>query len=165
MSDFRIFETHEFLKRLTEIPQRDLDFIFPGNRIHAARTCISAQDFGGAVDRKPFDRQWLPRSVGERILLCILCSFVALVLLVFVYSIFLWKPDTFYERVLKMICAEILYTLCGLILLGFVWGLFAPSWLEKIIERQSMRAAFWLLILILGTCAAVVTVFLLPGGR
>jgi uncharacterized membrane protein YbjE (DUF340 family) len=87
-----------------------------------------------------------------------------LVVFVFVYAVSLWKPDTFYERVLRVICSEILYALCGFVLLGFVWGLFAPSWLEKIIERLSIKVVLLLLILILGTSAGVAS-FLLAGGR
>ena len=104
----------------------------------------------------------LPKSVGDRILLCILLPFVSLVVSVLVVPVFAWKPETPLEVIAKAVAGEAAFMVVCFLLLGFVWGLFAPSWLERVLQKHALNAVLVCFVLLIGTALGLL-LFVVPS--
>ena len=108
-------------------------------------------------DKSPLQ---LPRGVGDRILIALLSPFIMLFSGGFAW-IFLRKPsDNAAGFVTNMVAFELFFSVFSLSCLSFLWGLFAPRWIEAALHRAARKVAFLLAIPALGLLIAVVHILL-----
>jgi hypothetical protein len=86
----------------------------------------------------------LLRTFKERVRLTFLCSGFAAFMGFMLTEMDKWKPVGVIEHLIHGIGVEIFITFGLFSLLGVVWGLFAPSWLERFLQRgfQKVVAIF-----------------------
>ena len=83
----------------------------------------------------PSDRLVLLRTFKERVRLVFLCSGMA-AFMGFILSLMNeWKPSGTKEHIVHALGVEIFITFGLFSVLGIVWGLFAPRWLERLLQR------------------------------
>lgn len=96
---------------------------------------------------------YLSRSVGDRILLAIFTPAVAALtggLALFVCLCGLPKPDIVI-RLGALVVAYFSFTFFSFSLLVFVWALFTPAWIERLLVSQARRTMFTAGFLVTGT--------------
>src|SRR6266567_6941690 len=76
------------------------------------------------------DRSLVERGQAGPIV-ALFCLVVGLIVGGMTYGLFCWKPETPSQRVVQIFASESFATLTVFAILGFVWSLFAPRWLER----------------------------------
>ena len=72
------------------------------------------------------------------------------------YGFISWKPETPNERIVQIIASEGFLTLTIFAILGFIWSLFAPRWLERLIQTIYTKLLLAIgILLFLGVCVYV----------
>lgn len=82
----------------------------------------------------------LPQSIGERIILGMLCAGAVPFAAVFLYALTIGPMGaTWAERLIRVALWEFFAALLVVGLCGLVWAVAAPSWLRPVTERWAMR--------------------------
>ena len=95
------------------------------------------------------DKLVLPRTFTERALLTVVCCGFAALMKFIVGEMGNMHPVGFVRHLIRAVGMEAFITFGLFSVLGVIWGLFAPRWLERILER-----AFWKVLLVIGMLAA-----------
>lgn len=108
------------------------------------------------------DKLRLSRKLGDRILICIFCSVLIVILGCFALGLHSWKVNTLSDQIIKICIFEIFFSFLLFSILGFLWGLAAPKWLEKILRKQSGKILLFIQSIAVGTILTIIY-FILIG--
>jgi hypothetical protein len=97
----------------------------------------------------------LPRTFSERVRLIIIGSGIAAFMGFMLSGIGEWKPVGLAEHVVHALGVEAFFTFGIFGILGVIWGLFAPSWLERVL-RQGFHKVIAVFCVI--GCASILSV-------
>lgn len=99
----------------------------------------------------------LPRGFLDRLLYALVIPFFMLFLAPFVIMAHYWSADGAFLIIAKYIITDILALCFCTFLLGFIWCVFAPKWIESIVARWTPRLIFVSVVLVVGLAVALVT--------
>ncbi len=82
------------------------------------------------------DKLVLLRTFKERFYLVLFCSAFTAFMAFMLHEMSKWKPVGIIEHLVRFAGVEIFTTFGLFSVLGVIWGLFAPSWLERLLQRM-----------------------------
>ncbi len=86
-------------------------------------------------------------------IVALFCLVVGLIVGAMTYGLFCWKPETPSQRVVQIFVSESFATLTLFAVFGFIWSLFAPRWLERLIHTLITKLVFAIgVLLFVGVC-------------
>jgi hypothetical protein len=86
-------------------------------------------------------------------IVALFCLLVGLMVGSMTYGLFCWKPETPSQRVVQIFASECFATFTLFAVLGFIWSLFAPRWLERLIQTLITKLMFAIgVLLFVGVC-------------
>jgi len=86
-------------------------------------------------------------------IVALFCLVVGLIVGAMTYGLLCWKPETPGQRVVQILASEGFTTLTIFTGLGFIWSLFAPRWLERLIQILITKFVFAVgILLFVGVC-------------
>ena len=89
-------------------------------------------------------------------IVALFCLVVGLMVGGMTYGLFCWKPETPSQRVVQILASESFAILTVFAILGFIWSLFAPRWLERLIQTIIAKLVFAIgVLLFVGVCMFV----------
>lgn len=98
----------------------------------------------------------LSRSIGDRILIALLSPFIMLFSAGFAWIFLRKSSDTVGGLIGNTVAFELFFSVLWLSVLAFVWGVFAPAWIERALHSAARKAALLLAVPALGLIAALV---------
>ncbi len=85
--------------------------------------------------------------------IALFCLVVGFVVGAMTYGLSSWEAETLGQRIVRVIALESFATLTLFSVLGFIWSLFAPRWLERLIRFVYSKLVFAMgALLLLGVC-------------
>lgn len=85
--------------------------------------------------------------------IALFCLVVGFVVGAMGYGLFSWELETLAQRVVRMIVVECFATLTLFAFLAFIWSLFAPRWIERLIRFLYGKLVFAIgALLLVGIC-------------
>lgn len=97
----------------------------------------------------------LSRRLDDRILLIIFCTILIFIVGGIALAAHTWKVDDLTGQIVKICIIEIFFTFFIFSVLGLMWGLVAPKWLENIIQTQSNKIMLIVKLIIGGTVLTI----------
>lgn len=77
-----------------------------------------------------------PRKLFDRIVMALVCLLISLFALGFLEGeAILWKTGSLWEAAVKLLVEEITAAFVIFFALAFVWVVFSPKWVEKLLDR------------------------------
>ena len=112
------------------------------------------------MKKHPSDKLVLLKTFKERVRLTFFCSGFAAFMGFMLVGSHQWKPIGFLEHLVHALGVDIFITFGLFSVLGLIWGVFAPRWLEQFLQRGFQKVIFIFCVIGVG-CILSVTFYLL----
>lgn len=92
----------------------------------------------------------LPRAVGDRVVPALVCLVLIFLLGPIAAALAIhWHPQGITERLGKWLSVEVLTAFVMALMLHFIWALFTPAWVERLVERYAAKVVLGGFVLML----------------
>ena len=108
------------------------------------------------MPKLPTDKLVLVRSFKERTRLSFLCSGFAAFMGFMITEMEKWKPSGFMEHFVHVVGVDIFITFGLFSFVGLIWGLFAPAWLERALQRGYCKVLTIISVIAIGSVCSIV---------
>ncbi len=100
---------------------------------------------------------YLPTKRSDRILYGLACPFLVLFLGISCLTVhYLWLPLDIPTKIVKYLVADALFLFATVFALGFIWCIFTPEWVARLLRRRCVKVIFYSIVLVIGLVVVLV---------